>query len=146
MSTITIRMAGPGDDALFARVAHDVFDHALQPALIAEFLNDQRHHIALALDGDLVVGMATAVHYIHPDQPAQLWINELGVALTHQGHGIAKRLLRAVFDTGRAAGCVEAWVGTESGNATARNVYKAVGGHEQEMVYITFDLADDATR
>lgn len=144
--SIVIRLAGAGDETLFERIAPDVFDDAVQPALVAEFLGDPRHHIALALDGDTIIGMASGVHYVHPDKPPQLWINELGVAPDYRGQGVARRLLRAVFDAGRKAGCTEAWVGTDVDNTVARRVYAAVGGSEETMVCITFDLAADATR
>ena len=56
----------------------------------AEFLADSRHHLAVAVDEGRVVGMASAVHYVHPDKPPELWINEVGVAPTHRGLGIGR--------------------------------------------------------
>ena len=138
---ITIRLLGPGDASVLDRVAPDVFDYAVDPRWTAVFFADTRHHLAVALDGDLVVGMASAVHYVHPDKPAELWVNEVGVAPTHQQQGLGLRLMRALFDRGREMGCREAWVGTEPGNTAARRLYAAAGGTEEEMVYITFDLA-----
>ena len=77
---VAIRRIGPDDAAVLDRVADDVFDYPIDPRWTAEFLADRRHHLAVALDGDLVVGMASAVHYVHPDKPPELWINEVGVA------------------------------------------------------------------
>ena len=79
-SHITIKFLSANDVAVFDRVAEDVFDYPVRLDLAAEFLHDPRHHIAVALDGGVVVGMASAVHYVHPDKPAQLFINEVGVA------------------------------------------------------------------
>ncbi len=42
-------------------------------------------------------------------EPAELWINEVGVAATHRGRGLAKDLLRALFGMGRQLGCREAF-------------------------------------
>lgn len=139
--TPIIRLLGPDDASVLDRVAPDVFDDAIDPRRTAEFLADPRHHLAVALLGDQVVGMASAVHYVHPDKPPELWVNEVGVAPPHRRQGLGKRLLEALFAHGRALGCTEAWVGTEESNAAARRLYAAVGGHEEPMVYVTFRLA-----
>jgi len=99
--------------------------------------------MAVALVSGKVVGMASAVHYVHPDKPPEFWVNEVGVAPTHQGQGIGKQLLRALLAHGRAVGCSEAWLGTEEGNVVARRLYAAVGGDEEPMVYVTFKLTSE---
>lgn len=136
-----VRMLHPSDEDVLARVAPDVFDAPIDPGWAAEFLADPRHHMAVALAGGVVVGMASAVHYVHPDKPPELWVNEVGVAPPHRDRGIGRRLLRALFAHGRALGCREAWLGTEPENAAARRLYAAVGGREEPMVYVTFSLA-----
>ena len=75
----TIRILGPGDAAVLDHVAEGVFDNAVDPRWTAEFLADSRHHLAVAVDDGQVVGMASAVHYVHPDKPPELWINEVRV-------------------------------------------------------------------
>ena len=141
MSTsLTIRMLSADDAVLLSRVAPGVFDNAIDPRWSAEFLADARHHMAVALDDGYVVGMASAVHYGHPDKPPELWVNEVGVAPSHQQQGLGQQLLRALFARGRELGCTEAWLGTEVDNAAARRLYAAVGGKEEPMVYVTFDL------
>ncbi len=141
MSTsLTIRMLSADDAVLLSRVAPGVFDNSIDPRWSAEFIADPRHHMAVALDDGYVVGMASAVHYVHPDKPPELWVNEVGVAPSHQQQGIGQQLLRALFSRGRELGCTEAWLGTEVDNAAARRLYAAVGGSEQPMVYVTFDL------
>lgn len=83
-----------------------------------------------SIDGP-VVGMASAVRYVHPDKPPQLWVNEVGVAPSHRSQGIARKLMRALFDRGRECGCTEAWLGTEEINHAARRMYAAVAGKEE---------------
>lgn len=85
--------------------------------------------------------MASGVHYVHPDKPPELWVNEVGVSPAYQGRGLGKQLLECLFARGRELGCAEAWVGTEESNTAARSLYTAVGGREESMVYITFQLA-----
>ena len=146
MQSFTIRILGPGDAAVLDRVAPDVFDHALDAGWTAEFLADSRHHLAVALDGDTVVGMASAVHYVHPDKPPELWVNEVGVAPTHEGRHIGRNLMRALFDRGRELGCAEAWLGTDESNAAARRMYAAVGGEEEPMLIVSFRLTTKDAR
>ena len=140
---VIIHMLGPDDSSVLNCVAPDVFDHAIDPRWTAEFLADHRHHMAVARVGGLIVGMASAVHYVHPDKPPELWVNEIGVAPSHQSQGIGKQLMQALFARGRALGCTEAWVGTGESNHAARRLYAAVGGNEEPMVYVTFRLAPD---
>ena len=137
-----IRLLTPDDCRVLERVADDTFDHSIDPALAAEFLRDSRHHLMVALDGDLVVGFVSAVHYVHPDKPAELWINEVGVAPTHQGQGIAKSLLTAMLEAGRDLGCREAWVVTNRSNTAAMRLYATCGGSEgdDDLTIFSFPL------
>ena len=139
--TPTIRLLRPGDLGVLSNVAEDVFDEDVDPRWTAEFLNDPRHHLVVALLGDQVIGMASAVHYVHPDKPPELWVNEIGVTPAYRRRGIGKQLMAALFSRGRELGCTEAWLGTEESNMAARRLYASVGGAEQPMVYFTFDLA-----
>ena len=138
-----IRLLGSADASVLNNVASGVFDNAIDTRWTSEFLADPRHHIAVALQGEQVVGMASAVHYVHPDKPPELWVNEVGVAPSYQGMGIGKRLLAALFAHGKSLGCAEAWVGTEESNVAARRLYAAAGGKEEMMVYVTFKLGSD---
>jgi hypothetical protein len=58
---------------------------ATDPVLTPQFLSDPRHHLAVAIDEGWVVGMASAVHYVHPDKAPQLFINEVAVTPPYQG-------------------------------------------------------------
>lgn len=127
---IEVRVLGDGEAHALDRVAPDVFDQPIRPELAAEFLSDSRHHIAVAIEDDVVVGFASGVHYLHPDKPPELWINEIGVAPTHQRQGIATRVLEALLARGRELGCREAWVLTERDNEAAVALYASAGGLE----------------
>jgi GNAT superfamily N-acetyltransferase len=143
--SITVRLLGRDDASALDRVAAGVFDYEIDPRWTAEFLADARHHLAVALDGDTIVGMASAVHYVHPDKPPELWVNEVGVAPSHWRRGIGRRLLRALFARGRELGCRAAWVATDPGNTAARGLYAAAGGVEapEPMVMVEFDLTQE---
>jgi GNAT superfamily N-acetyltransferase len=142
-TTPIIRILGPSDAALLSSAAPDVFDDPVDPRWAAEFLSDPRHHMVVALLGGQIVGMASEVHYVHPDKPPELWANEVGVASPHQRQGIGKQLFRALFAHGRKLGCREAWLGTDESNQPARRLYAAMGVTEEPMVYVTFELASE---
>src|SRR5688572_24652256 len=141
---LTVRVLEPDEAVVLDRVASDVFDNEIDPRWTAEFFADPRHHLAVALDGDTVVGMASAVHYVHPDKRPELWVNEVGVAPTHQGRGVGRELMQALFARGRELGCREAWVLTEHENAAARRLYASVGGADGSTVIVTFRLTPEA--
>ena len=143
---VAVRVLGRDELSVLDAVAADVFDGPVDRRWAAEFLADPRHHLAVAVAGGVVVGMASAVHYVHPDKPPELWVNEVGVAPPHQGRGVGRRLLRALFARGREVGCTNAWVGTEFGNAAARRLYRAVGGVEdaEPFLLVSFALGETA--
>jgi ribosomal protein S18 acetylase RimI-like enzyme len=135
-----IRKLGPGDGAVLERVVEGVFDLPVSPRLTAEFLGDPRHHLIVAVEAGWVVGMITAIDYVHPDKAPQLWINEVGVAPSHQRRGIGRQLLAAMLDHGRALGCTEAWLGTEHDNAAARRLYERAGADGEPFILYSWNF------
>ena len=130
---------------MLLNVAPDVFDNDPDAQLSAEFLADPRHHLAVAIEAGLIVGFASAVHYVHPDKTPELWINEVGVAPTHQQRGLGKKLLRELLAVGQSLGCSEAWVLTDRPNAQAMRLYASVGGVEaaEDQVMFSFQIPRD---
>lgn len=145
MTDITIRVLRSDEAGVLDNVAADVFDHAVDPRWCAEFFADPRHHLAVAIDDGRVVGMASGVHYVHPDKAPELWINEVGVAPSHQRRGIGRELVTLLLAHARALGCGEAWVLTEDDNMPARRLYQASGGVDagEHAIMYAFPLADD---
>jgi aminoglycoside 6'-N-acetyltransferase I len=84
--------------------------------------------------------MASAVHYVHPDKPRQLWINEVGVIESHRNQGIGKMLVRALLHLACELNCSEAWVLTDRENQIAQRLYSTCGGEPREQVMFTFKL------
>jgi ribosomal protein S18 acetylase RimI-like enzyme len=127
---IEIQILRRGDEPVLTNVADGVFDNPIDPHFTKEFLADPRHHLAVAIDNGLVVAFASAVHYIHPDKPPQMWINEVAVAPAHRRRGLGKALLSALFEVARTHKCTEAWVLTDRANPAAMALYSSVGGTE----------------
>ena len=138
---IEIRLLRAGDEAVLDRVAADVFDHAVHPVWTRRFFREANHHLVVALDDGVVVGMITAVDYVHPDKAPQLWINEVGVATEYRRRGIARRMLDRMLAHGRELGCTEAWLGTEEANDAARGLYRSAGGSEESFILYSFPLS-----
>lgn len=139
----TVKILSTSDLPLLLNAADDVFDNPVDETLSREFLADPRHHIVVGLVDDVVIGFASAVHYIHPDKPPELWINELGVAAAHQGKGIAKAIMNEMLNLGKQLGCVNAWVLTDKNNTAAKGLYKSVGGNfsDEETVMYEFKIS-----
>lgn len=137
---IEIRLLGAHEAAVLDRVAPDVFDDAVVAGWTRRFLDDPRHHLAVALDDGVVVGMASAVDYVHPDKAPQLFINEVGVAGSHHRQGIGRRLVDLLLAHARALGCTYAWVGTEADNVAARALYERAGGAAEPFVLYGWPL------
>ena len=138
MSRVDICLLGPSDVAVLDRLAPDVFDHDVQPDWCADFLADPRHHLVVARSDDVVVGMASAVDYIHPDKAPQLFINEVGVSPEYRRQGIGRRLVERLVELATELGCTEAWVLTDAENAAANRLYAAAGAETppaQSLMY-----------
>jgi aminoglycoside 6'-N-acetyltransferase I len=142
--TIEIRLLTQGDEPLLDRVADDVFDNRVEAKWTRRFFDAPNHHIVVAIDDGIVVGMTTAVDYVHPDKAPQLWINEVGVGTSHRGRGIAKQMLERMLALGRHLECTEAWLGTEETNEPARRLYVSAGGSAEPFILYSFGLSDDS--
>src|SRR5690606_26269543 len=104
------------------------------------------NHLVVAVTRGTVIGMATAISYVHPDIPLQLFINEAGVAGPYQRQGIGRRLVEQLLSHGHSLGCAEAWVATEVSNDSARALYLATGGKEDSERAVVYTYALDPTR
>ena len=87
--------------------------------------------------------MASAVHYVHPDKPAQMFINEVGVSAAVEGKGIGKQLLAALLQRAAGLGCSEAWTATEPDNVRAQALYAKAGGARDPTSFVMFTFPID---
>lgn len=141
--TVKIQILSAADIDVLDQIAPNVFDDPLDLESTKSCLADDRHHIIVAVDRDVVVGFVSAVHHSHPDkaQP-EMWINEVGVAPSHQRQGIGKSMMAKLLHLAKTIGCREAWVLTERNNQSAKLLYHATGGtaDPDDLVMYTFDL------
>ena len=138
---VEIFRVGPRDVALFDRIADEVFDHEVDPVVLADYLAQPGHHLFIAVEDGLVVGQLSAVVHKHPDtRPVELYVDEVGVSPAWQRRGIATAMIDAAFALGRDLGCTEAWLGTEPDNDPARALYAPRAEPVEEVVMYLFKL------
>lgn len=124
---------------LLENIADQVFDHDINPITLFEFLDCPRHAMALAIDNGLVIGMASAVEYFHPDKPAQLWINEIGVTPARRNQGIGRQLISKLLLFAKSRGCSVAWLGTNNSNIAAQRCFESVPDGEQPQGFQLYE-------
>jgi ribosomal protein S18 acetylase RimI-like enzyme len=139
--SVEIRRLGPGDEGLFARIADDVFDHAVDRDVLAAYLATPGHHFVIAVADGEVVGQVAAVVHRHADlRPVELYVDEVAVAPAYRRQGVARRMLDEMLELGRELGCAEAWVGTEADNVPATAIYESRGAAPEPFVMYVFAL------
>ena len=144
---VTVRILSAGEHTILSNVEADVFDNVADPLLAKEFVSDPRHHLAVAIAQDgRVVGMASAVHYVHPDKAAQMFINEVGVSQAHEGQGLGKRLVAVLLERAAELGCTEAWTATEPDNTRAQALYARAGGVKDPTPFVMYTFPVTAGR
>ncbi len=146
MHSINYKIADISDLDAMIEVGDDIFDEEIIKDRAIEFINDERHHLYLAYLNEDIVGMASAIHYIHPDKEPAMFILEAGVLEEHQNQGIGRTLIKKMVEVGRELECTEIWVATEHSNLPARKAYVAAGATEIEepSVLLTFE-ADESS-
>ena len=137
---VAIRRLTAEDAARLARVADEVFDLPVDPARLAAYLAAPGRFMLVAIAGGRVVGQCAAVIHRHPDKGTELYVDEVGVAPDFRRQGVARRLLDEMLALGKAAGCEEAWVGTEHHNRPARGLYESRGATAEPFVLYVFAL------
>ena len=126
---IQVRLAGPADQALLEGAPPDVFDDPVNATATRAFLASETHHLVIAEQDGRLVGMASAVHYLHPDKPApEMWINEVSVAEPLRLQGVGNRMIDLLREHALTLGCRSMWVLTDRTNAAARALYASRGG------------------
>ena len=142
---IEIKILSADDAEVLAKVAPGTFDDPIESRGARAFLADPRHHLVVGIDDDLVVGFISAVHYVHPDKHhPEMWINEVQVAPSHRGRGLATSLLNRMLEHARDLDCTEAWVLTNRDNEPACHLYAGAGGQAAPdgALMFEFDLRE----
>jgi GNAT superfamily N-acetyltransferase len=128
---LEIRRADPADApavaALLTQLGYPT-DAAAVPARIARLAVGERATALVARHGGVVVGLAT-VHLLSVlNRPRDVaWLTALVVDESVRGLGVGRRLVEAVEDFAREAGCERLSVTTQEQRDDARAFYQRVG-------------------
>ena len=139
---IRIRKATIDDLSVLEEVGDQLFDYPIERNRAEEFLNDSRHHLFVAIHKDIIIGMASGFHHVHPDKDPALFIDEVGVLEKFQGRGIGSELVRRLCTYGKKIGCETAWVVTEKTNTAARKAYRKAGGIEDKGNFVLIEFEE----
>ena len=122
---------GIGDEHTVAAMSH-LFDGPAVPEHTRRFLQDERHHLLVARQGDDVVGFVSGVEMTHPDKGTEMFLYELGVDEGARNRGVGRSLVAALADLARERGCYGMWVLTDEANPAALCAYTAAGGTREQ--------------
>ncbi len=118
----------------------EVFDDTFSPERLAERAGDEGHLLVVAVDGDRTVGQVAGIiqHLAH--KPAELHLENVGVAPSHRRRGIAAAMVSEALAWGRELGCDEAWVATDVDNDGANELYAGLGSRSAPAFIHVFTL------
>lgn len=132
-ASFVIHRITPERTALLSSVDPDVFDHAIDPEHLAAYAAAPLHAMFVALADDMVVGQIRGCVHLQPDRSADLYVDNLGTAPSHQRRGIASALMKAMLAWGREQGCTHCWVATETDNEGAQG-FDAASAFSRETI------------
>ena len=122
--------------------AAELFDYAPTEEWTRRFLENEGHHLLLALREDgRAIGFVSGVEMTHPDKGTEMFLYELEVHPDHRNQGVGRALVRALADLAREHGCYGMWVLTDAENPAALAAYGAAGAgppDDQVMLSWTF--------
>ncbi len=110
-----------------------------------QFLGERLRHqdsvIFLAWDGEITVGFTQLYPSFSSVSMGRIWIlNDLFVAPSHRGQGIAKELMDAAEDYARQSGALRVGLSTQITNTSAQKLYES-RGYVRDTEFYHYDLS-----
>jgi GNAT superfamily N-acetyltransferase len=140
---VTIRHAGPGDEAAVVRLVREMAkeDDEISPIdehYVRHFLASPVSGALLAHDGDAAVGLLSYAIVPGLFHTADSGLIELLLVTgARRGEGIGRRLVETALRVFEEAGCAEASVSTGAENETAQKLYADAGLSEASVLLET---------
>jgi ribosomal protein S18 acetylase RimI-like enzyme len=118
----------------------EVFDDTFSPERLAQRAAVDGHLLVVAVEGGRTVGQVAGIvqHLAH--KPAELHLENVGVAPSHRRRGIAAAMVTEALAWGGELGCDEAWVATEVDNDAANELYTSLGSRSDPALIHVFTL------
>ena len=119
---------------------------AYEPELLKQFI-DAGNYLVLVYEGEKIAGVATAYKLLHPAADgSSLYVHEVDTHPDYRQQGVATMLMEELFKIAKEEGLYETWVGADTGNQPAHNLYKNLHPYEQDpctiYAYKTTDTHD----
>jgi GNAT superfamily N-acetyltransferase len=126
-----------GYNAFYGRHGPTSLPESITRATWERFFNPQEPvHALVAVESDKVVGL---VHFLFHRSTTRLndvcYLQDLFTAEHLRGRGIGKRLILAVYEAARSAGCSRVYWQTHVTNTPGRVLYDKVAQHSGFIVY-----------
>ena len=126
-----------GYNAFYGRAGETALPEQITRATWERFFDpDEPVWALVALYQDRVVGL---VHFLFHRSTTRLhdvcYLQDLFTVEPLRGRGIGRRLIAAVYESARQAGCSRVYWQTHTSNAAGRALYDKVGEHKGFIVY-----------
>jgi GNAT superfamily N-acetyltransferase len=137
---VTIRHAGPGDEAAIVRLVREMAEgeddvSPIDEHYVRHFLASPVSGALLAHDGGEAVGLLSYAVTPGLFHGADSGLIELLIVTgARRGEGIGRRLVETALRLFKEAGCAEASVSTGEENETARKLYRDAGLTETSLL------------
>lgn len=96
-----------------------------QEAALRKYLEDDKHILLLAYEGEKVAGAALCYELPHPDgKQHSLYVHELDTHPDHRSQGVSTSLMQELFKIAHERSLQEVWLGTETDNDVANAFYR----------------------
>jgi aminoglycoside 3-N-acetyltransferase I len=110
---------------------------------LVSLLNNDAFHIFAAISNNRVVGGLTAYEMpMYLEETKEVFLYEIGVTEEYLRHGIASALINALKTICRDRSIRYFYVGTETDNHPARQLYKKTQAREENIAWFTYDLKE----
>ncbi len=134
-----IRVLEPGDEDLLVRAVELADEGPLSFARATAFLSEPDLVNVVALDAGQVVGFVYG-YVLRRFEAVSFFIYSVDVVESHQRRGIAKAMLAALSDLGKAGRWDEMFVFTNASNPAGMALYASAGGVRPNPDDVMFDF------
>jgi predicted N-acetyltransferase YhbS len=123
---VEIRKLGPADWELLARAVRTFSgETAVAPDL---FLEQERNHAFVAVDGDEVIGWCYGYEILRPEGRWMMLLQRVDVVVERRPERIGRQLLDAFVALARSKGHEKMWLFNDAGRVAAGGLYEGAGG------------------
>jgi ribosomal protein S18 acetylase RimI-like enzyme len=110
----------------------ELFDDRPLPGASLGFLTNPGHYLLFAWDDfGQPVGFISGVAMTHPDKGTEMYLNELGVAESERGRGVATSLVEALAGLAKELGFYGMWEVSDPDNIGALATYRSAGAQDE---------------